>query len=424
MKPETTLALSVALLFVGCGTSDADGPVVDSGTHWMMACDPSEPCGADYACVCGFCTTTCSAAEPCSAGTATCADPAELDFGVRCEGQAELPDAVCVPECAVDGECAAFGSDARCVDGACLPTPDPGDDDTGIADAGDTSVDVSEDARPDGDDDAADVSDTTETSDAPDAPDATDAGDTADADEDPVACIDLWDPVCGADGNTYANTCYLEAAGVEQAHEGECETCRTNDDCDGGDICFPPTRTCEPVCEPDCVAPAPVCGSDGETYECGRQDAWCHGATVAYAGRCLDDTVPCGDDECGPAPGAPSYLCPDGITTAGPECRRVDGVCGWTLVECEPIRGCYSDDDCEGDARCSAATICIGDPSCPECDVCYGWCHAAEFDCTREDCGGLPAVPHRFCDDGSLAGPICARSAGECAWTDVDCPTD
>jgi len=33
--------------------------------------------------------------------------------------------------------------------------------------------------------------------------------------EDDTACIDIYEPVCGIDGNVYGNSCYLEKAGVE-----------------------------------------------------------------------------------------------------------------------------------------------------------------------------------------------------------------
>ncbi len=39
-----------------------------------------------------------------------------------------------------------------------------------------------------------------------------------------VTCIVLWDPVCGNDGKTYSNKCWIEASGVEIAHQGACKT--------------------------------------------------------------------------------------------------------------------------------------------------------------------------------------------------------
>jgi hypothetical protein len=39
----------------------------------------------------------------------------------------------------------------------------------------------------------------------------------------PEACYDLWAPVCGCDGVTYANDCDAASARATVAHEGECE---------------------------------------------------------------------------------------------------------------------------------------------------------------------------------------------------------
>jgi len=36
-------------------------------------------------------------------------------------------------------------------------------------------------------------------------------------------CITLWDPVCGEDGKTYSNACFVKVAGIEIAYKGVCK---------------------------------------------------------------------------------------------------------------------------------------------------------------------------------------------------------
>jgi len=74
-----------------------------------------------------------------------------------------------------------------------------------------------------------------------------------------MLCDKRYAPVCGSDGNTYANQCVLErisclrGLNLEIVHEGECtvsKVARRSADC---------PRFCHRMF-------APVCGSDGETY--------------------------------------------------------------------------------------------------------------------------------------------------------------
>ena len=40
--------------------------------------------------------------------------------------------------------------------------------------------------------------------------------------EEPIACTMQWDPMCGIDGETYGNSCMLDAANTKLDYQGEC----------------------------------------------------------------------------------------------------------------------------------------------------------------------------------------------------------
>lgn len=85
-------------------------------------------------------------------------------------------------------------------------------------------------------------------------------------------CIQVYEPVCGADGETHTNSGCAECAGVEVACSGECPC--------GNIAC-----TCIDIYDP-------VCGEDGVTYgnDC---LANCEGVPIQCEGKC-----PCKKDTC------------------------------------------------------------------------------------------------------------------------------
>ncbi len=122
----------------------------------------------------------------------------------------------------------------------------------------------------------------------------------------PEVCIEIFAPVCGCDGQTYANSCFANAAGVSVETEGECAPAdpggalcgsRGLPECAEGTFCaFPPESDCGRADRPGVCARRPeaciqifdpVCGCDGQTHgnSCSAASA---GVSVDFDGACED----------------------------------------------------------------------------------------------------------------------------------------
>lgn len=175
-------------------------------------------------------------------------------------------------------------------------------------------------------------------------------------------------PVCGVDGQTWADRCAAESNGVEVFGQG----------------------TCEALCA--VIGPCmedPVCGADGRTWSC-AQEAICAGTGVLHRGAC--EQVCGADEDCDP----------------GSFCDLRDNTC---TTACELCDGAWPVCTSNGTQLCPEMALARGfDWPDLESGACPGDTGAA---CAQdEDCGC-----HEACFEGECRPATCA-GRGE-PWCDA-----
>ena len=225
----------------------------------------------------------------------------------------------------------------------------------------------------------------------------------------PDECPDVWEPVCGCDGVTYANECEADRATVSLRHRGPCgQICGDFSylpPCPEDEFCKYPEGTCGAhyvtgICTPFPDACPflydPVCGCNGVTYpnECTSDAA---GVSVAHRGEC---SWVC----CDPAQAPP---CPDPV---GPYC------CADGHWECS---------DPSGIPPCEPGIVCrpvCGGPHGIPCEELRDFCKFPVGTCGRFDVFGMctprpetcPEYPDPVCgcDGVTYENPCFADAAG------------
>jgi hypothetical protein len=116
-----------------------------------------------------------------------------------------------------------------------------------------------------------------------------------------MVCLEIFDPVCGADGKTYSNSCEALKHCMQIKHEGECAQSPTCPDADEdgysprGGACGPiDCNDLDPEINPGVQCPeiyAPVCGVDGKTYSntCFAKQ---HCVQIKHEGECPEEGFP------------------------------------------------------------------------------------------------------------------------------------
>ncbi len=254
----------------------------------------------------------------------------------------------------------------------------------------------------------------------------------------------LWEPVCGCDGITYANACVARARGANVAQAGKCDltgACLYLSECQPGSFCKKESNcrqigTCTTI-PSECPAASPedaVCSCDLQTYASACH-AWMNSQNVTYPSTCAITDVCYSSADCAADEFCQLINCEE-LGTCWPRWTTQDCE-GWstsTLCACNGVsydNACwaaregysvlYQQGSCE-----DLATVCTTNNDCALTEYCFwatgdcagqGVCHPRPSYCAQEYwqpvCG---------CDGQSYASYCDAHFVGVNVATLTSCP--